>query len=162
MVLDRRDVNSGGMVGLVHDPVEQLTLLKSCLGLVASRLSALGGCQMNRETPPTMLDHLPMLNLNAAGLDIGSAGIWAAVPPGRDKRVVREFGTFTPDLLALAEGSKQCRVDTVVMESTGVYWIPTFEILDAQGFQVQVVNARHVKNVPGRKTDEKDCQWLQR
>jgi len=117
---------------------------------------------MNRETPPTSLDHFPVLNRNAAGLDIGSASIGAAVPPGRAPCAVREFGTFTPDLLALAEWLNQCGVDTVVMESTGVYWIPVFEILEVRGFRVAVVNARHVKNVPGRKTDEKDCQWLQR
>ena len=117
---------------------------------------------MNRETKPTALEHLPVLNLNAAGLDIGSEEIWAAVPPVRDPRPVRVFGTFTPDLYALADWLKACGLETVVMESTGIYWIPTFEILEARGFQVQVVNARHVKNVPGRKTDEKDCQWLQR
>jgi transposase len=103
-----------------------------------------------------------MLNPNAAGLDIGSAEIWAAVPPDRASPAVRVFGTFTPDLQALADWLEACGIETVVMESTGVYWIPAFEILEARGFQVQVVNARHVKNVPGRKTDEKDCQWLQR
>ena len=116
---------------------------------------------MNRKPSPA-LAQLPVLNLNAAGLDIGSAEIWAAVPPDRDPQPVRVFGTFTPDLLALADWLKACRIETVVMESTGVYWIPIFEILEARGFQVQVVNARHVKNVPGRKSDEKDCQWLQR
>jgi transposase len=117
---------------------------------------------MNRETPSTVLEHLPVLNLNAAGLDIGSAEIWVAVPPDRDARPVRPFGTFTPDLVALAEWLQHCRIETIVLESTGVYWIAPFEILEARGFRVQVVNARHVKNVPGRKTDEKDCQWLQR
>ena len=117
---------------------------------------------MNRETKPAALEPLPVLNLNAAGLDIGSEEIWAAVPPDRDPRPVRVFGTFTPDLQALADWLKACGIETVVMESTGVYWIPIFELLEARGFQVQVVNARHVKNVPGRKTDEKDCQWLQR
>ncbi len=105
---------------------------------------------------------LSVLNSNAAGLDIGSAEIWAAVPADRDAEPVRRFGTFTPDLYALADWLKACGIATVVMESTGVYWIPVFEILEARGFQVAVVNARHVKNVPGRKTDEKDCQWLQR
>jgi len=117
---------------------------------------------MNHQTKATSAQTLVVLNPNAAGLDIGSEEIWAAVPPDRDPHPVRVFGTFTPDLYALADWLKACRIETVAMESTGVYWIPTFEILEARGFQVQVVNARHVKNVPGRKSDEKDCQWLQR
>jgi transposase len=115
-----------------------------------------------RKSQRKGVDPLPVLNLNAAGLDIGSAEIWAAVPADRDPEPVRVFGTFTPDLLALAKWLKACRIETVVMESTGVYWIPAFEILEARDFQVAVVNARHVKNVPGRKSDEQDCQWLQR
>ena len=117
---------------------------------------------MKRQTKAVAEPTLPILNVNAAGLDIGSAEIWVAVPVDRDPQPVRPFGTFTPDLHALAKWLKACRVETVVMESTGVYWIPVYEILDAQAFQVSVVNASHVKNVPGRKTDEKDCQWLQR
>jgi transposase len=117
---------------------------------------------MNRETKLVSPEHLPVLNLNAAGLDIGSEEIWAAVPADRAPQPVRKFGTFTPDLHALADWLQACGIETVVMESTGVYWIPAFEILEARGFQVQGVNARHVKNVSGRKTDEKDCQWLQR
>jgi transposase len=117
---------------------------------------------MNSETKPTRVEALPVLHRNAAGLDIGSEEIWAAVPADRAAQPVRVFGTFTPDLCALADWLAACGIETVVMESTGVYWIPAFEILEARGFQVQVVNARHVKNVPGRKTDEKDCQWLQR
>jgi transposase len=74
---------------------------------------------------------------------------------------VRKFGTYTPDLEALADWLKRCDVDTVAMESTGVYWIPAYEILEERGFNVSVVNARHLKNVPGRKTDIQDCQWLQ-
>jgi transposase len=104
---------------------------------------------------------LKVIHPNAAGLDIGSAEIWAAVMPGRNAEPVRKFGTFTPDLNALADWLTTCGVDTVAMESTGVYWIPVYEILEARGFQVQVVNARHVKNVPGRKSDIQDCQWLQ-
>ena len=117
---------------------------------------------MKHQTQAVTEPTLPILNLNAAGLDIGSAEIWVAVPADRDPHPVRPFGTFTPDLHALAKWLKACHVETVVMESTGVYWIPVYEILDTQGIQVAVVNARHVKNVPGRKTDEKDCQWLQR
>jgi transposase len=117
---------------------------------------------MKCKTKPASVEPLPVLNPNAAGLDIGSAEIWAAVPADRDPRPVRVFGTFTPDVHALADWLQACGIETVVMESTGVYWIPVYEILEARGFQVQVVNARHVKNVPGRKSDEKDCQWLQR
>ncbi len=117
---------------------------------------------MKRQTKTNSEPTLPILNLNAAGLDIGSAEIWVAVPADRDAQPVRAFGTFTPDLQALAKWLKQCRIETAVLESTGVYWIPVYEMLDAQGIHVAVVNARHVKNVPGRKTDEKDCQWLQR
>ena len=115
-----------------------------------------------KKTKATSTQTLSVLNPNAAGLDIGSAEIWAAVPADRDAEPVRQFGTFTPDLYALADWLAACRIETVAMESTGVYWIPVYEILEARGFQVHVVNARHVKNVPGRKTDEKDCQWIQR
>jgi transposase len=117
---------------------------------------------MNRHTNPAQVPAWPVLNPHAAGLDIGSEEIWVAVPADRESPPVRVFGTFTPDLEALADWLQACGVETVVMESTGVYWVPVFEILEARGFQVQVVNARHVQNVPGRKTDEKDCQWLQR
>jgi transposase len=125
---------------------------------------------MNRKTKPASHQTLqqaqgaalPVLTPYAAGLDIGSAEIWAAVPADCDAEPVRQFGTFTPDLYALADWLEACGVETVVMEATGVYWIPVYEILEARGFQVSVVNARHVKNVPGRKTDEKDCQWIQR
>jgi transposase len=109
----------------------------------------------------TSWDGLKVIHPNAAGLDIGSEEIWAAVAPECMVEAVRKFGTFTPDLHALADWLTACGVDTVVMESTGVYWIPVYEILEARGFQVHVVNARHVKNVPGRKSDIQDCQWLQ-
>src|SRR5512136_2132383 len=104
---------------------------------------------------------LKVVHPHAAGLDIGSEEIWAAVAPAENQEPVRKFGTFTLDLHALAEWLLACGVDTVAMESTGVYWIPVYEILEARGLQVQVVNARHVKNVPGRKSDIQDCQWLQ-
>jgi transposase len=104
---------------------------------------------------------LARVNLNAAGIDIGSASHFVAVPEGRDEATVREFKTFTADLNALAAWLKKCRIDTVVMESTGVYWIPLFEILEDKGFEVRLVNPKHLKNVPGRKSDVLDCQWLQ-
>jgi transposase len=107
------------------------------------------------------LDTLKQLNLNAAGLDIGAEEIYACVPAGRDERSVRAFPTFTRDLHALADWLKACAIDTVAMESTGVYWIPIYEILEARGFRVHLVNARHLKNVPSSKTDVLDCQRIQ-
>jgi transposase len=104
---------------------------------------------------------LQHLNLNAAGIDIGATAHFVAVPPDRDPQPVRQFATFTADLHRLADWLVACGVDTVVMESTGVYWIPLFELLDARGGRVLLVNARHVKNVSGRKSDVLDCQWLQ-
>ena len=104
---------------------------------------------------------LPITHPNAAGIDIGSASHFVAVPPDRDDEPVREFPSFTVDLNALADWLRSCGVDTVAMESTGVYWIPVFELLESRGFTVLLVNARHVKNVSGRKSDVLDCQWLQ-
>jgi transposase len=102
--------------------------------------------------------HLQHIHLNAAGIDVGSCSHFVAVPEGRDAVSVCEFGTFTCDLEVLAEWLKQCGVDTVAMESTGVYWIPVYELLEARGFEVLLVDARRVKNVPGRKSDVLDCQ----
>ena len=104
---------------------------------------------------------LAITHPNAAGIDIGSASHFVAVPPDRDETPVREFPSFTADLHALADWLKACKVDTVAMESTGVYWIALFELLESRGFTVMLVNARHVKNVSGRKSDVLDCQWLQ-
>ena len=104
---------------------------------------------------------LPVMRPDAAGIDIGATEIFVAVPAGRAAENVRSFPTFTQDLYALADWLKQCGVKTVAMESTGVYWIPLFQILEDHGFEVCLVNARHVKNVPGRRTDVSDCQWLQ-
>jgi transposase len=104
---------------------------------------------------------LPVMRPDAAGIDIGATEIFVAVPADRAAENVRSFPTFTQDLYATAEWLKQCCIKTVAMESTGVYWIPLFQILEARGFEVCLVNARHVKNVPGRRTDVSDCQWLQ-
>lgn len=106
-------------------------------------------------------EHLQQVNLNAAGVDIGSDRHVVAVPAGRDEVSVREFGAFTTDLHALADWLTKCGITTVAMESTGVYWIPLFEILEQRGFEVKLVDARQVKNVSGRKSDVLDCQWLQ-
>jgi hypothetical protein len=108
------------------------------------------------------LEALDVVQPNAAGIDIGSREIWVSLPPDRAGETVRCFGTFTPDLESLVQWLVEHRVDTVAMESTGVYWIPLFELLEAHPIQVYLVNARHIKNVPGRKSDVLDCQWLQK
>jgi transposase len=104
---------------------------------------------------------LPALHPHAAGIDIGATAIQVAVPSDADPKPVRTFATFTDELHALRDWLKQCGVKTVAMESTSVYWIPLFQILEAAGLEVCLVNARHCKNLPGRKTDISDCQWLQ-
>lgn len=101
------------------------------------------------------------VHLHAAGIDIGAQAHWVAVPEDRDPQPVRKFSSFTHDLERLADWLTACEIQTVAMESTGVYWIPLFELLEERGFEVLLVNARHVKNVPGRKSDVVDCQWLQ-
>lgn len=107
------------------------------------------------------LESLKQINYDAAGLDIGASEIYVCVPEDRDAEFVRKFGTFTSDLNDIADWLERCGVRTVAMESTGVYWIPIFEILDKRGFDVNLVNARQIKNVPGKKTDVLDCQWIQ-
>lgn len=96
---------------------------------------------------------LAVLHPHAAGLDIAAHEIGAVVPPDCDGQPVRAFGTFTVDLYRLVDWLVQCQINTVALASTGVYWIPIFEVLEARGVQVHVVNARHVKLVPGRKSD---------
>jgi transposase len=103
----------------------------------------------------------PCLEPNAGGIDIGAREIFVAVPPDRDESPVRVFDTFTEDLEAMACWLKKCGVTTVAMESTGVYWIPLYDILEAHGIRPCLTNARHMKNVPGRRTDWHECQWLQ-
>jgi transposase len=105
---------------------------------------------------------LSPIHPNAAAIDIGATTHVAAVGPDRDPEPVRTFKTFTPDLHRLADWFESCGITTVVMESTGVYWIPVYEILEQRGFEVVLVNARDAKHVPGRKTDVCDAQWLQR
>jgi len=104
---------------------------------------------------------LECIEFNAAGIDVGATEIFVAVPPDRDPQPVRSFPTFTADLRAMAAWLVQCRITTVAMESTGVYWIPPHEILEEAGLRVCLVNSKHVKHVPGRKSDVSDCQWLQ-
>jgi transposase len=99
---------------------------------------------------------------DAAGIDISATGHAVAIPPGRDEICVREFGAFTEDLYAIAAWLKESKITTVAMESTGVYWKPLFTVLVEQDFSVALVNAKHVKNVTGRKTDMDDAQWIQK
>jgi transposase len=116
---------------------------------------------MSRKRTPSSQTPVSIVHPDAAGIDIGSERHFVAVPADRDPRPVREFRSFTADLERLADWLTQCRVRTVAMESTGVYWIPVFELLERRGFEVRLVDARHVHHVPGRKSDVLDCQWIQ-
>jgi transposase len=119
--------------------------------------------EMNPKRSKSRHGHkMPLLHPNAAAIDVGATMHMAAVRADRAPEPVRSFGTFTADLHRLIDWFTQCGVETVVMESTSVYWIPVFELLDARGFTVCLVNARDAKHVPGRKTDVSDAQWLQR
>lgn len=117
--------------------------------------------KQRKKQPVVSLNSLKQINLNAAGLDIGDDEIYVCVPESRDTESVLSFRTFTVDLHALADWLEKCGVTTVAMESTGVYWIPVYEILVDRGFEVNLINARHIKNVPGKKSDVLDCQWIQ-
>jgi transposase len=128
---------------------------ESPMGHNRSRSRQRGG---KKAKHPCLLERI---NRNAAGIDCGSETHYASVPSERDPEPVRSFKTFTTDLHRLADWLEACKIKTVAMESTGVYWIPIFEILEERGVEVVLVNSRHVKNVPGRKTDVLDCQWIQ-
>jgi transposase len=118
----------------------------------------------SKKTMPkiTIDQNWSILHSNAAGIDLGSREHWVAVPPDRDAQSVQCFGATTPQLEAMAQWLKQCRVTHVAMEATGVYWIAVYQYLERQGFHVLLVNARQIKNVSGRKSDVLDCQWIQR
>lgn len=107
------------------------------------------------------LEELKIVHPHAAGLDIGATEIWACVPAFSTIENVRVFGPFTADLQALADWLIACGIEAIAMESTGVYWIPIFEILEARGLNVYLVNSWHLRHVPGRKSDVLDCQWIQ-
>lgn len=102
-----------------------------------------------------------VIHPDAAGIDLAAEVHYVAVPADRDPQPVRSFGTTTDQLCALADWLQQCGIRTVAMEAAGVYWIPLFELLEARGLEVCLVNAQHVRHVPGRKSDVQDCQWLQ-
>jgi transposase len=116
--------------------------------------------RLRRPTPPRP-DARPLVNPHAAGVEIGREELWACVPEDRAPQPVPSCGTFTPDLSTLAAWWHACRMETVALESTGVSWMPVDEMLEARGFQVHLVNARHLTHVPGRKRDVQDCPWLQ-
>jgi len=112
-----------------------------------------------RKAPPGA--SMQILRPDAAGIDVGAEEIFVAVPEGRDRQAVRRFPTFTADLEQMANWLCQCRITTIAMESTGVYWIPVAQVLEQRGFEVLLVDAREIKKVPGRKSDVEDCQWIQ-
>jgi transposase len=117
---------------------------------------------MPHPTPQTVsFPGLPAMHPHAAGIDIGAEELVVAVPPDRDPQPVRTFSTFTPDLHMLVAWLVSCGIDTVAMKSTGVYWIPIYAWLEQHGIVPYLVNARHVKIVPGCKSDCNDAQWLQ-
>ncbi|HEY9806668.1 MAG TPA: IS110 family transposase [Candidatus Obscuribacterales bacterium] len=119
--------------------------------------------QKTRKTKPKPTASKPLHEPlpDAAGIDLGATEIWVAVGPDRCQMPVRRFGTFTQDLLTIVEWLLECGIRTVAMEATGIYWVPLHQHLSEAGIEVCLVNARHVKNVPGRKSDVRDCQWLQ-
>ena len=110
-----------------------------------------------RRTSPSVLERL---QVDVAGIDCGAADHFVSVPPDRDPAPVQAFRTFTADLQRLADWLVACGITSVAMGTTGVYWIPVYDILEARGLEVLLVNARHVKHVPGRKSDVQDSEWL--
>jgi transposase len=97
---------------------------------------------------------------HAAGIDIGNEAHYVAIPPGRDNQPVRRFGCTTAEVKEMADWLKQCGIRTVALQSTGVYWIAVYDILEEAGLEVYLVNARETKNLPGRKSDVQESQWL--
>jgi transposase len=122
---------------------------------------AAGTGKRGRRKKGMCLEDRPILEANAAGIDIGAREIFVAVPPDRDKQPVRVFSTFTEDLEKMAQWLVSCGITTVAMESTGVYWIPLYDVVEQHGVKACLVDARGMKNVPGRRTDWHECQWLQ-
>ena len=139
------------------DSVREIPLISN----LAEARRRQGGQLQNKI--PSSASSLPLVGTveaHAAGIDVGARKVYAAVPSDRDPQPVRSFDTFTEDLEKLADWLLACGIRRVAMESTGVYWIPVFDILEAKGLRV-LVDAHHVKHVPGRKSDVQDCQWLQ-
>jgi transposase len=133
---------------------------KDSKSLGAEKIPA-GKGKPGRRKKGMCLEDRPILEANAAGIDIGAREIFVAVPPERDEHPVRVFSTFTEDLEKMAQWLVSCGVTTVAMESTGVYWIPLYDVVEKHGVKACLVDARGMKNVPGRRTDWHECQWLQ-
>jgi transposase len=127
----------------------------------AEKKTKAGNGNRGRKRKGMCLEDRPILEPNAAGIDIGAREIFIAVPPDRDEHPVRVFSTFTEDLQKMAKWLVSCGITTAAMESTGVYWIPLYDVLEQHGVKPCLVNARGMKNVPGRRTDWHECQWLQ-
>lgn len=144
-----------------------LSRLGECLAIslrLRARLNRVRSCCMS-HTPKgdeTLFETLEPLNRDVAGIDIGSETHYVSVAEDRDEQPVRTFGCFTPDLQAMASWLSACRITSVVMESTGVYWLPAYQVLSEAGFEVVLVDAHHARHVPGRKTDVWDCCWLRK
>jgi transposase len=122
------------------------------------------GKQRSRRTrsqQKALPEGLKQVHLNAAGIDIGAGSHYVAVPKDRDAQPVRHFSSFTIDLYAIADWLETCGIETVAMESTGVYWVPLYQVLEERGFEVLLVDPHKLKHAPGRKTDVLDCQWIQ-
>jgi transposase len=119
------------------------------------------GRKTSKNSTGKTTQSLPVLQPDAAGVDIHPRSIYVGVPQDRASVTVRSFGSYTPDLMEIADWLAECKIRTVAMESTGVYWIPLYEVLEDRGFEVLLVNAHHIKNVPGRKSDVADSQWIQ-
>lgn len=148
-----------GDVCLDSDPVQEFAFFVTSGRRFRRKEECMESSKRGRRKTAARL--LPVLHPDAAGIDVGAEEVYVAVPPDRTKKSVRSFGTFTRDLRDLCDWLHNCGVRTVAMESTGVYWIALFQMLETCGFEVFLVNASHVKNVPGRKSDVSDCQWIQ-
>src|SRR5215469_1565170 len=133
---------------------------KHCKPLGEEKTAA-GTGKRGRKRKGMCLEDRPILEANAAGIDIGAREVFVAVPSDRDEHPVRVFSTFTEDLEKLARWLVSCGITTVAMESTGVYWIPLYDVVETYGVKACLVDARGMKNVPGRRTDWHECQWLQ-
>jgi transposase len=170
LVLDAKPVDKRGsevrvqVSGDVHfggDPVQEFARLVTSGRGFRQKEPAMAQRKKRKGKTKGTGRMLPVLHPDAAGIDVGAEELFVAVSPDRAVESVRSFETFTRDLYELADWLQSCGVRTVAMESTGVYWIPVFQILETRGFEVFLVNAQHVRNVPGRKSDVSDCQWIQ-
>src|SRR6267143_3419031 len=143
-------------------PKQQETSKKATCGPTQGNWQQMNRKQRREMTRKIQSEDLSLevVHPDAAGIDIGNESHYVAVPPTRDSQPVRHFGCTTAELKAMAAWLKQCRIRTVAMQSTGVYWIAVYDILEQAGIEVYLVNARDTKNLPGRKSDVQESQWL--